>query len=390
MPITSVELFAGAGGLALGASLAGIEHKIVIEWNKDACATIRENQRLNHPQASAWPLCEGDVRDFDFSGIATADIVMGGPPCQPFSLGGKHKGYDDTRDMFPAAIAVVRKLRPRAFLFENVKGLARESFAAYLDYILSQLTFPELIKKEKEDWTEHLARLKKEKTGSARAYDVAFKIVNAADYGAPQRRERAFIVGFRRDLDINWAFPYPTHSLDALLRAQWISGEYWERHEIGRADRPRPDPRLKARADKLRDDGADLLRRPWLTIRDALRGLPDPREYRRDEADPRIFNHDFQPGARFYPGHTGSPLDLPAKTIKAGAHGVPGGENMLRDPAGEPRYFTVRESARLQCFPDDYVFPGSWTESMRQIGNAVPVELGRVMAVAMIKKLGGS
>src|SRR5690606_17264971 len=93
-----------------------------------------------------------------------------------------------------------------------------------------------------------------------------------------------------------------------------------------------------------------------------------------------IPNHRFQVGARTYVGHTGSPLDEPAKTLKAGVHGVPGGENMLRRPDGTVRYFTVRESARLQTFPDDYVFHGSWTETMRQLGNAVPVDLAETIA----------
>lgn len=91
-------------------------------------------------------------------------------------------------------------------------------------------------------------------------------------------------------------------------------------------------------------------------------------------------NHVFNPGARSYPGHTGSPLDEPGKTLKAGDHGVPGGENMLLRPDGSVRYFTVREAARLQTFPDDYVFRGSWTETMRQLGNAVPVRLAEVIA----------
>lgn len=94
------------------------------------------------------------------------------------------------------------------------------------------------------------------------------------------------------------------------------------------------------------------------------------------------------PGARSYTGHTGSPLDEPAKTLKAGDHGVPGGENMLARPDGTVRYFTVRESARLQTFPDDYIFAGSWTESMRQLGNAVPVGLARPIAADIAARLG--
>ena len=114
----------------------------------------------------------------------------------------------------------------------------------------------------------------------------------------------------------------------------------------------------------------------WITVRDAISDLPDP-ERRPNSGVP---NHVVNPGARSYPGHTGSPLDEPAKTLKAGDHGVPGGENMLARPDGSIRYFTVREAARLQTFPDDYVFQGAWSEAMRQLGNAVPVRLAETIA----------
>lgn len=116
-------------------------------------------------------------------------------------------------------------------------------------------------------------------------------------------------------------------------------------------------------------------------MRDALAGLPDPRK------GPALDNHRYQPGARSYPGHTGSPLDEPSKALKAGDHGVTGGENMLRYRNGRVRYFTVRESARIQTFPDAYVFPGSWTESMRQLGNAVPVKLAEAVASSIAAKI---
>ena len=111
--------------------------------------------------------------------------------------------------------------------------------------------------------------------------------------------------------------------------------------------------------------------------------LPDPERGGSD-----VFaNHIFNPGARQYKGHTGSPLDEPAKTLKAGDHGVPGGENMLRRVDGSVRYFTVREAARLQTFPDEYVFRGAWTEAMRQLGNAVPVRLAEMVARSVAEKL---
>ena len=383
----SVELFAGAGGLALGVSLAGFTSGAVIEWDKWACDTIRENQQRQNPLVADWPLHEQDVRLIDFSTIKGIDLLAGGPPCQPFSLGGKHKAYSDKRDMFPTTIDTVRRLQPRAFLVENVKGLTRASFANYLQYTILQLSYPELTRSPKESWVEHLARLEKEKTSGRKqglTYDVVWRVVNAADYGIPQRRERVFIVGFRHDLGVRWSFPETTHSMEGLLYSQWISGEYWDHHKVSFKARGPLNDKHKTRIEKLRGMDASTLGRPWLTVRDALQGLPDPQN---KKATALCDNHIFQAGARVYAGHTGSPLDLPAKTLKAGDHGVPGGENMLVTPSGEVRYFTVRESARLQTFPDTYIFHGSWTETMRQLGNAVPVKLARIMAASIAEKL---
>ena len=98
-----VELFAGAGGLALGASLAGFKPLAVLEWDRRACDTLRENQKHAYPLVTGWPIHEGDVRDFDWKSLPSdIELVAGGPPCQPFSMGGKHGAYNDQRDMFPA------------------------------------------------------------------------------------------------------------------------------------------------------------------------------------------------------------------------------------------------------------------------------------------------
>jgi DNA (cytosine-5)-methyltransferase 1 len=389
MTLKSIELFAGAGGLALGVSLAGFESEAVVEWDRWACDTMRENLNVRkNPLMADWPVYELDVRSFDYSTIiGEVDLVAGGPPCQPFSLGGKHQAASDRRDMFPAAIEAVRKTRPKAFLMENVKGLTRAAFTNYFQYILLQLSFPELTIGRNETWLEHLARLEREKTSGRCCgphYNVVRRVVNAADYGIPQRRERVFIVGFRHDLNVSWSFPEATHSLEALLYHQWVSGEYWEKHKIKHSERPTPDFKARRKIERLRGEFTHRLERPWATVRDALSGLPDPQN---KAASARYNNHIFQPGARSYAGHTGSPLDMPAKTLKAGDHGVPGGENMMVTPSGETRYFTVRESARLQTFPDTYVLHGSWTETMRQLGNAVPVLLARRLAASVAEKL---
>lgn len=392
MSLTSIELFAGAGGLALGVALAGFKTRAVVEWDQWACDTIRENQERGHPLVSGWPVVQGDVRDWIENTNVRAlghdlDLIAGGPPCQPFSMGGKHRAHMDQRDMFPVTVDVIRRLRPRAFIVENVKGLTRSAFHNYYQYILLQLQFPELAKKADESWNDHCRRLQEHQTGSKQShqgltYRVTPTLVNAANFGVPQKRERVFIVGFRADQDVQWSFPRETHSLDALLHDQWITGAYWERHEVAHRHRPRPPARLAPILSRLGSLGLPPMQAPWRTIRDALGGLPEP-------GDPGsgILNHRHQLGARIYPGHTGSPLDLPAKTLKAGDHGVPGGENMLVRPDGSIRYFTVRESARLQTFPDGYELHGSWSEAMRQLGNAVPMLLGRAVAASVAEHL---
>lgn len=139
-----VELFAGAGGLAIGMANSGFHHAAVVEWDHDACETFRENQRRHTRSVEEWPLHEGDVRQFSYAGLNDVMVVSGGPPCQPFSMGGKHPGFMDQRDMFPEAVRAVRELRPKAFVFENVKGLMREKFSDYFEYIILQLTHPSL------------------------------------------------------------------------------------------------------------------------------------------------------------------------------------------------------------------------------------------------------
>ncbi len=378
--MNSVELFTGAGGLALGVSSCGFKHLAVVEWDRDACNTVRLNQAKANSLTRHWPLHEMDVTKFDFKAIREdIDLLGGGPPCQPFSLAGKHRGHTDERNMFPQVFRAVRDLRPKAVLIENVKGLARASFRDYLNYILLQLRTPQIQRRKDEDWCEHSARLFKARVSQMTnlEYDVQVKLINSADYGVPQKRERVIIVGFRRDLRVKWSYPIATHSHEALLYSQWVTGEYWDRHKILKKDRPTTPKRYLKKIESMKGLLIPPPELPWVTVRDALAGLPCPEK---EAKNPSFENHLFNPGAKSYQGHTGSPLDEPAKTLKAGDHGVPGGENMLLRPDGSIRYFTVRECARLQTFPDDYVFSGAWSESMRQLGNAVPMKLAQIVA----------
>ena len=353
----SVELFTGCGGLGLGLARAGFDHERMVEWNECAVATIEHNARRGVAHVADWPIERADVRHVDWREHAGATLVAGGPPCQPFSIGGKHRGDDDYRDMWPQAIRAVREIRPEAFLFENVRGLLRPKFAPYLSTIVAGLATPD----RKTDLR----------------YEVTVQQVDAANFGAPQRRHRVLIFGYRSDLGITPTEMRATHSRERLLWDQFVTGDYWVEHGLRRT-RDSFAPADAALVRRLRARDVAPVEKRWVTVRDALRGLGRP-----NGED----NHVHQAGARVYKGHTGSPLDLPAKALKAGDHGVPGGENMMVSDAGDVRYFTIREAARLQGLPDDYLFPRSWSESMRQLGNAVPTQLALAAGGALAKGL---
>lgn len=200
----AIELFAGAGGLGIGVSRAGFRPEIIVERDRWCCETLRKNNAFGWPE----PL-ERDIREIDFRSTGKpATIVTGGPPCQPFSLGGKHAAHADRRDMWPEAVRVVREARPKAFIFENVRGLTRQTFATYLSYILLQLQHPSVAKHLDEKWTDHLARLEGHHTGGGEIeYRVLHHVLDAADFGVAQRRHRVVFVGFRSDVKAGWSFP---------------------------------------------------------------------------------------------------------------------------------------------------------------------------------------
>lgn len=381
--LRSIELFTGAGGLALALDRAGsVEHLLAVEIDRRACDTLRLNVAhdagARRVPEKPWPLVEGDVRSVDFKDYCgQVDIVAGGVPCQPWSLGGVHGGYDDSRNLWPELFRTVRETRPRAVIAENVKGLLRPSFKRYYDYILDSLAVPFEGPRPDEEWPDHHARIKKvlaqpPKDASER-YVVRYKLVNAADYGIPQQRWRVFVVAFRSDLDPgDWCFPSETHS-EAALYIKQSKGDYWFERDLRIAE-----PQVR----NLRV-GQDL--KPWVTLRDAISGMPQPLGHKVDH--PEWNNHVGWDGARIYPGHTPNCLDRPAKTVKAGVHGVPGGESVIQLDDGSIRYMTVRETARVMTFPDAWRLAGPRGEQMRQLGNAVPVELGAVIARSVTSAL---
>lgn len=383
----ALELFAGAGGLALGTHLAGFRHIAVVEWDPCAVRTLRANsRRLLGLDPSSVLMC--DARRIDHGLYAgEVDLLTGGPPCQPFSSGGLKNGHSDPRDMFPPFLNAVALLMPQAVLIENVRGLLRPSFADYFAYIMGRLRYPLHSPKKDELWRDHLARMSLVKEtcfSDEEQYIVNHQVVDTADYGIPQRRHRVFITAFRRDLGID-TFELPaTHSKEALLWEQWVTHQYWACHGITPVC-PH-DESDRATIERLR---SSLIppqgRLPWRTVRDVLSDLPAPTARGDKEILP---NHIQHPGARSYAGHTGSYDDYPSKALKAGTHGTPGGENTLRVPPGDVvRYLTTREAARLHTFPDEWYFHGSWGACIKQLGNAVPVEMGRLFAAEIHSRL---
>lgn len=381
----SVELFAGGGGMALGMRDAGFEHTALVEWWKPAAQVLRHNAEL-HPEL--WKpdsVIEKDVnRVIDELGDrGTVQLVAGGPPCQPFSLGGAHAGDADDRNQFPSALKVVRRLRPEIVVFENVPGLLRPTFAPYVDYVKDQLRQPD-IKPLNDDelWDHHHARIRASKQEPA--YRIYQDEIDAADLGVPQSRKRVFIVAIRADVQgaDTWENIARTHSRDRLLHDQYVTGSYWKAHGLKKPEIP---ARFVRQIQRLLMTDVDNAALPWVTLRDVLRNVPPPSANDDHEDWP---NHKFIPGARTYEKHTGSPIDLPSKTIKAGVHGVAGGEAMIRHVNGKVRYLSVREAALVQGFPQGYEFPGARSRVMGVIGNAVAVKVAASVGQALIDHTG--
>ena len=378
-PHIDIELFAGAGGLTLGLAAAGLPPDHVFELDKHCCATLRHNSQGLKPRITAQ-IHQQDVAEVDWSRFTQpVRLLAGGPPCQPFSHGGKHLADRDDRNQFPATLRAVRELQPALVLLENVPGLLRGSFASYLEYITRQLEYPSLAPQRGEVWDEHNKRLRRRQKSQCHGpeYHVQRWILNVADYGIAQARVRVFLVAIRANLP-SVSSPPPTNSRAALLRYQ-KSGAYWRERGLPVRRRREWPRRVHGQSNGL---GANY--HPWVTVRDALKGLPSPSL---NDLDGN--NHWLIPGARLYRGHSGSEFDWPSKTIKAGVHGVAGGENVLLLDSRKYRYFTLREMARLQGFSDDYYFTGPRSRIIGQIGNAVPCRLAQVIGERLKQVFGG-
>lgn len=320
---TTIELFTGAGGTALGLENAGLRHLLNVEYDKDAINTIKNNK----PE---WNLIGDDISKIDFSSwLGKVDVVEGGFPCQSFSYAGKGKGFGDTRGtLFFEFVRCVKETMPKIALGENVKGLLNHDNGKTLSTMVKAL----------EDI----------------GYRVSYKVLRSQYLDVPQKRERLIIIGVRDDLNIPILFPKENDYYISIKEAL---------KNVPKSDGQKYPEKKKKILEMVPPGGC------WRDL-----PLDIQKEYM---------------GASFYlgGGKTGMArrlsFDEPSLTLTC----APAQKQTERCHPSETRPFTVREYARIQTFPDTWKFSGSMTSQYKQIGNAVPVNLGYHIGRSVIAML---
>ena len=334
-PITDysvLELFAGAGGLAIGLEQAGLKCKALNEIDKWACDTLRKNR-------PHWNVLEGDIKDYDFSSFRNEiDVVTGGFPCQAFSYAGKKLGLQDARGtLFYEFARVVKEVQPKICIGENVRGLLSHDKGRTLEGMISIL----------------------DEIG----YNVVspVEVLKAINYNVPQKRERLILVAIRKDIDIKYEYPKPFSEVytlkDALKKGRLFDKDVPKSKGTAYPDHKRKVLDLVPQKGYWRDLPLDI-----------------QKEY---------MQKSFYLGG----GKTGMARrigwDEPCLTLTCS----PAQKQTERCHPDETRPFTVREYARIQTFPDDWVFSGSISQQYKQIGNAVPANLAKEIGYSIISFL---
>lgn len=329
-----IELFAGAGGLALGIEKAGFETIGLIEFNKPAADTLKKNR----PEWNV--ICDDianisclDLEEYFSIKKGELDLLSGGAPCQAFSYAGKRLGLEDTRGtLFYHYAIFLQKLQPKMFLFENVRGLLTHDNGKTYKTMVSVF----------ED----------------AGYSIQYKVLNAWDYGVAQKRERLITIGIRNDLKESISFEYPTpHEYKPVLR------------------------------DVLQNVPESLGTR-YSAKKEAIFSLVPPGGYWRDI--PEDIAKDYMKSCWFMGGgRTGILRRLSMDEPSLAVLTSPSQKQTDRCHPLEPRPFTVRENARCQSFPDEWEFCGTVGEQYKQVGNAVPVNLAYDIAVKIKESLEG-
>ena len=294
MEYTSIEICAGAGGQALGLEMAGFSHQVLVEYEKEYCDCLKKNRPL-------WNVKCMDVRQFDGQPYkGKIDLLAGGVPCPPFSIAGKQLGADDERDLFPQMLRLVEEIDPKVVMIENVRGFLGKLFDNYRNSIIV-----------------HLNQL---------GYNVHLRLLNASDYGVPQLRPRAIIIGVRTDIYDLFTFPQPKPMQmksvgDTLYDLMSANGWHGAERRLAKAEKIAPTLVGGSKRHGGPDLGPTRAREAWAKMGIDGRGIAN-------EAPPANFE-------------------------------------------GMPR-LTPRMMARLQGFPDDWQFGVRKTTACRMIGNAFP------------------
>lgn len=329
--LTSIELFAGAGGLALGLEKAGLENILLSEINKNACETLRSNR-------PSWNVIEGDVAKIDFNPYkGMVDLLTGGFPCQAFSYAGKRLGFEDARGtLFFEFARAVKEVEPLICVGENVRGLLQHENGRTIEGMVSILD--EL------------------------GYEVIPpKLLKAIFYRVPQKRERIFIVGLRKNLGLSFEWPSQEDTIYSLKDA--------------------------LKKGRLFDtDVAESIGQTYPKNKREIMDLIPPGGYWRDlpiDLQKSYMKGSFHLGG----GKTGMARriswDEPCLTLTC----APAQKQTERCHPNETRPFTVKEYARIQTFPDEWEFMGALTSQYAQIGNAVPVNLAEAVGKAIVRSL---
>lgn len=330
-PYTSIELFAGAGGLALGLEKAGFSHVLLNEIDHDACVTLQYNR-------PAWRVVEQDVRTISFRQFqGKIDFISGGFPCQAFSYAGKQGGFNDTRGtLFFELARAVKEIQPKVFMGENVKGLAAHDGGRTLETIKN--TIREL------------------------GYTlVAPKVLKAILYQVPQKRERLILIAIRNDLaeKVQFRWPAPYHRI-MTLRDALFKGELFD------TDVP---PSVGQKYPSKKQKVMELV-----PMGGYWRDLPV-------EIQKEYMGGSFE----LEGGKTGMArrlsLDEPSLTLTC----APAQKQTERCHPTETRPLTIREYARIQTFPDEWLFAGKLSSQYKQIGNAVPVNLAYAIGRSLVR-----
>jgi DNA (cytosine-5)-methyltransferase 1 len=328
---TSIELFAGAGGMGLGIEKAGIEHMLLNEFEKNACKTLR----YNRPE---WNVIEGDIQNLDFTEYENkVDLVTGGFPCQAFSSAGKKLGFEDTRGtLFFEFARCVTEVKPKVFIGENVKGLLTHDKGKTL----------EVIKQSIKDIGYTL---------------IEPRILKAMYYKVPQKRERIILVGIRNDLADNiekFKFPDKYHRVLTVYDA-FNQGELYNNFPP-------------------KSEGVEYPQRK----KEIMAQVPEG-GYWRDLSDE--LQREYMGGSYFLGGgKTGLARRLSMKKPSLTLVCSPAMKQTERCHPEETRPLTVRESARIQTFPDNWEFQGAKGQQYKQIGNAVPVNLAYALGLSVV------